>query len=108
MVGDPDGGVGVQRVEPWKVQLFLAGTGPAVEDGVFEGLGGKPAPRTEGGEIAIEPGRVSGQVAFAGPHLVDSTRQELGETHERVWGQRGCEGVPIGRRGQGGPLAEED
>ena len=55
MVGGPDGGVGVQRVEPWKVKLFHAGTGLAVEYGVFEGFRGDPAPRTEGGEIAIEP-----------------------------------------------------
>ena len=64
MIRGPDGGVGVQRVEPWKVQLFLARTGLAVEDGMFEGLGGGPAPGTERGKIAVEPGGVSGQVAF--------------------------------------------
>ena len=60
MVQGPDGGVGVQRVEPWKVQLFLAGTGLAVEDRVLEGLGGGSAPWTDGGEVAIEPGGVGG------------------------------------------------
>ena len=31
-----------------------------MKDGVIEGFRGGPAPRTEGGEIAVEPGRVSG------------------------------------------------
>ena len=75
---------------------------------MLEGFRGDSTPRTEGGEITIEPGGVSGLVAFAGPHLVDSTRQELAKAHERVGGQRGREGVTIGWRGQGGPLAEED
>ena len=60
MVRGPDGGVGVQRDEPLKVQLFLAGTGLAVEDGVFEGLWGSPAPGTERGAVTIEPGGVGG------------------------------------------------
>ena len=66
--------------------LFLAGKGLAVEDGVLNGLGGKPAPRTEGGEISVEPGRVSGQVALARSHLMNPARQELGKPHEWVWG----------------------
>ena len=42
------------------MQLFLAGTGLAVEDGVFEGLGGGTTPWTDGGEVTIEPGGVGG------------------------------------------------
>ena len=90
------------------MQLFLAGTGLAVEDGVFEGLGGSPAPGTERGEIAVEPGRVGGQIAFSRPHLVNAACKELGETHKGVGGKGGRKGVPGGRRGHGGPLAEED
>ena len=86
MVRGSDGGVSVKRVEPWKEELFLAGTGLVVEDGVFEGLGGGAAPRTEGGEFAVEPGWVSGQVAFSRSHLVNSSSQELGKSHERVRG----------------------
>ena len=41
-------------------------------DGVFEGLGGSATPGTEGGEFAVEPGVVSGQVAFARPHLMNA------------------------------------
>ena len=108
MIRGPDGGVSAQRVEPWKVQLFLAGTGLAMEDGVFEGLGESPAPRTERGEIAVEPGGVSGQIALTGPHLVDAASKELGETHKVVVSEGGREGVPSGRRGHGGPLAKED
>ena len=72
MVGGPDWGVSVQRVEPWKVKLFLAGTGLAVEDSVFEGLGGGAAPRTEGGEFTIEPGGVGCEIALTRPHLMDA------------------------------------
>ena len=42
------------------MQLFLAGTGLAVEDGVLKGLGGGSAPRGDGGEVTIEPGGVGG------------------------------------------------
>ena len=105
MVCGPDGGVGVQRVEPWKVELLLAGTGPAVEDGVFQGFGGGPAPWTEGGEVAVEPGGVGGQVALTGPHLMYAASYELREAHEGVRCQGGAVGVTRGRRCQGGPLA---
>ena len=60
VVCGPDGGVGVWRVEPWKVQLFLEGTGLGVEDSVLEGLGGGSAPWTDGGEVPIDPGGVGG------------------------------------------------
>ena len=40
------------------MQLFLAGTGLAVEDSVLEGLGGGSAHWTNGGEVTIEPGGV--------------------------------------------------
>ena len=90
------------------MELFLAGTGLAVEDGVFEGLGGSSAPWAEGGELAIEPRAVDGQVALTGSHLVNAARQEFGETHEGVGGQGWGVGVPGGRGGQCGPLAEED
>ena len=56
------------------MELFLAGTGLAVEDGMFEGLGGSSAPWTEGGEFAIEPRGVGGQVALTGSHLVNAAR----------------------------------
>ena len=55
------------------MQLFLAGTGLEVEDGVLEGLGGGLAPWTDGGEVTIEPGGVGGEVALIGPHLMDAT-----------------------------------
>ena len=56
MVGDPNGGVGVYRVEPLKVQLYLAGTGLTVEDAVYEGLRGSPTSRIDRGEFTLEPG----------------------------------------------------
>ena len=75
---------------------------------MFKGLGGGPAPGTERWEVAVEPGGMSGQVAFSGSHLVNPACQELGKTHERVGGQGGRVGIVVGRGGQGGPLAEED
>ena len=75
---------------------------------MLKGLGGSPAPGTERWEVTVEPGRVSGQVAFSRSHLVNPACQELGKTHERMGGQSGREGVVVGRGGQGGPLAEED
>ena len=39
---------------------------------MFEGLGGGPAPGTEGGEIAVEPGGVGGQIAFPRSHLMNT------------------------------------
>ena len=53
-----------------------------MKDSVFEGFGGGPTPWAAGGEVAVEPGRVSSQVAFAGPHLVDASSQKLCEAHE--------------------------
>ena len=59
------------------MQLFLAGTGLAVKDSMFEGFGGGPASRTAGREVTIEPGEVGGQVTLTGPHLMDASSQEL-------------------------------
>ena len=75
---------------------------------MFEGLGGSPAPGTEGREIAIEPGGVGGQVALSRPHLMNAPCEELGEPHKGVGGKGGREGVPCRRGGHGEPVAEED
>ena len=56
----------------------------------------------------VEPGGVSGQVAFPRSHLMDAACQEFRKTHKGVGGQGGREGVTRGGLGQGGPLAEED
>ena len=53
---------------------------------MLKGLGGSPTPWAEGWVVAVEPGRVSGQVAFPRSHLMDPASQEFGETHERVGG----------------------
>ena len=52
----------------------MAGRGLAVEDSVLEGLGGNPAPRTEGGKVTVEPGGAGGQVTLTGSHRVNATR----------------------------------
>ena len=39
---------------------------------MFEALGGGAAPRTEGGEFAIEPGGMRSEIALTGPHLMDA------------------------------------
>ena len=58
---------------------------------MFEGFGSGPAPWAEGGEVTIEPGGVSGQVAFSRPYLVDASSYELRKAHEGMWGQGGGE-----------------
>ena len=57
-----------------------------MEDSVLKGLGESPTPGAEGWEVAVEPGRVSGQVAFSRSHLVNPACQEFGKTHEWVRG----------------------
>ena len=75
---------------------------------MFEGLRRGPAPGTERGEVAVEPGGVGGKVPVSRPHLMNAACKELGETHKRVGGEGGREGVPGEGRGHGGPLTEED
>ena len=75
---------------------------------MFEGLRRGPAPGTERGEVAVEPGGVGGKVAFPRPHLMNAACKELGETHKGVEREGGRKGVPSGGRGHGGPLTEED
>ena len=75
---------------------------------MFEGLGRGPAPGTERGEIAVEPGGVGGKVAFSRSHLVNTACEKLGEAHKGKGGEGGRKGVSGGGRGHGRPLTKED
>ena len=74
---------------------------------MLEGLGRGPASWTERGEVAVAPGVVGGEVAFARSHLMNAACEELRKSHKRVGGKGGRERVPGRGRGHGGPLAEE-
>ena len=71
-----------------KKTLSQAVTGLAVEDGVLKGLSRSAAPRADGGSVAIVPGRMGCQVAFARPHLVEAAGKELREAHEGIGRER--------------------
>ena len=79
-----------------------------MKDSVFEGLGRRPAPWTERGEIAVEPGGAGGKVAFSRSHLVDAACEKFGEAHKGGKGEGGHKRVPGGGRGHGRPLTKED
>ena len=77
--------------------------GRAVQDGVFKCLGGILAPGAGWGDVAV-PGGVGTEVAFPRSRLVEATRRELVEAHERVgfkggavwvFGQVGCGRYPF-------------
>jgi len=59
---------------------LLSGT---VEDGVLERLGGALTTGAGGGDVIVR-GRVTAEVAFPRPHLVEATRGELVQPHEWV------------------------
>ena len=50
---------------------------------MLEGLGGLVALGAGGGAVVV-PGRVGAKVALTRPHLVQASRVELGEAHERM------------------------
>lgn len=79
-----------------------------MKDSVFEGFGGEPTPRTERGELLVEPSGVGGEVASSGSYLMDTQGYEVAETDEGMWGRGGNEPVSQGRPNQGRPVAEED
>jgi len=82
-------------------------SGGAGEDGVLEGLWFDSATEACQVWVLVEPGWVGVQVTYRRSHLVDSSRHELSQAHERVWGEGG--GLFIVRRGVGGggPVLEE-
>jgi hypothetical protein len=75
----PNRGRRVQRVYPLEEAGSLSVPCGAVKDGVFHRLGGGVASRAGGGEIRVLPGWMGGQVALAGPHLVESAGNELSQ-----------------------------
>ena len=84
--------------------VLLHPSGFAVEDSMLNGFGGRTTGWAEGGQIFVEPGGVSGKVAFAGPHLMDAAGKKLGEAHEgmgrkggmvRISWWRGSERAPM-------------
>ena len=79
--------------------------GFAMEDSMPKGLGGRAAPRAEGGQMFIEPGGVGGEVTLASSHLVYAAGQEFGETHKRMRGKGGAEGLGWGGGSKRAPLA---
>jgi len=50
---------------------------------MFERLGGAKTTGAGGGDVAV-PGRVGAEVTLSRPHLVEASRGELVEPHERV------------------------
>jgi hypothetical protein len=109
------GAAGSNSVYPLEEAGSLSVPCGAVEDSVVHRLGGGVAAWAGGGEVRVLPGWVGGQVALAGPHLMESAGNELSKTHKgvgfggglvRVVGG-GREGeVPIPQEGEVGLLLE--
>ena len=64
---------------------------------MFECLGGTLASRAGGGAVAV-PGGVGAEIALPRSHLVEASRREFVQPHERVGSERGAERVPGGIR----------
>jgi len=64
-------------------------SGRAGEDGVLEGLWMDSAAGACQVWVLVEPGGVGGHLAFRCSHLVDPSRHELSQAHEKVWGESG-------------------
>ena len=82
-------------------------SGGACEDSVLERLGFKTTSGAGGIGIGGPPGRVGGQVTFAGSHLVDSSCYEFAQANKGPWVQGGEVVVVTWCREVVWPLREE-